>query len=195
MNLFFDIETVLDTTVPEELLVKAREKNEKQFDFLPEYHKILCISVGYIDGNNEKKIKTLTWDEVDIISDFQSMVKANTLIWFNISWFDIPFIVKRGLKYGLMVPSGLKTFGKKPWDMLNIVDLYQVYKMTGYNSASMDAVCKFLDIQSSKDEWIDGSLVQSFHDQWRDQEIYDYCERDVSATIDIYDKFKLLNFI
>lgn len=194
MNLFIDIETIQDTTIPQDEIDRLKEERKDQYNFLAEYHSILCISIGYTD-NWEKKIKTLSWDEESMIKVFYDMVKTNILVGFNIIWFDIPFIVKRGLHYGIPVPNSLKMYGRKPWEVNNLIDLYQVYKINSYNSASMDTVCKFLWLQSSKEEWIDGSMVQWLHNQWRDQEIYNYCERDVSSTIDIYEKFKSLNFI
>ncbi len=78
--------------------------------------------------------------------------------------------------------------------MENFIDLYEVYKHTGYKSGSLDLVCNFLSIPTPKDG-IDGSQVQQFHDDGRDDEIRDYCKRDVEATILVYEKFKSLNLM
>ena len=78
--------------------------------------------------------------------------------------------------------------------MVYITDLYAEYKHMWFNSASLDTVCHLLWIESSKD-WIDGSQVQQFHDDWRDQEIIEYCKKDVEATAKVFEYFKQYNFI
>jgi predicted PolB exonuclease-like 3'-5' exonuclease len=60
--------------------------------------------------------------------------------------------------------------------------------------ASLDIVCQHLWIVTPKN-WIDGSQVQAFFNEWRGEEIKRYCEEDVRATMDLYCKFKELNFI
>jgi len=195
MNLFIDIETIQDESMTQEQIDEARELRKEQYDFLPEYHRILCISAWYINENWESVITVLTWSEKTMIEEFYKMVKTNTIVGFNITGFDIPFIVKRWLYHWIRVPNALKTFWKKPWEMTDIIDLYTTYKMTSYNSGSLDTVCKFLWVKSSKDEWIDWSMVQWLHNQWMDNEIYEYCKRDVRATIDVYKRLVELNFI
>jgi predicted PolB exonuclease-like 3'-5' exonuclease len=123
------------------------------------------------------------------------LVPGNTLIWFNIKGFDLPFIIKRGLKYGIPVPPALQTFGKKPREFENMIDLYDVYRLMGRSSAGLGAVCTFLGLQSPKDEGIDWSQVQAYYDAGKSQDIIDYCIRDVHATIDVYHKFRELNVV
>lgn len=195
MQIFIDIETIQDPDIKQDIIDKLKEDRWEQYNFLAEYHKILCIGVGYVDKDYTKNFKILKWDEKNIIEDFYQIIKWHTIIWFNISWFDIPFIIKRGMKYWISVPSQLKVYWKKPWEITWIIDLYTVYKHTSYNSGSLDTVAKFLWLESSKTEWIDWSMVQSLHDNNKDQDIYDYCQRDISCTIDVYNKFLQLNLI
>ena len=56
-------------------------------------------------------------------------------------------------------------------------------------------ICNFLGFISPKDEWINGSLVQQYFDEGREEEICKYCERDVVATIQVYQYFKDYNLI
>jgi len=79
--------------------------------------------------------------------------------------------------------------------MENIIDLYDIYKVMWYGSATLDVICNFLWITSPKDGWIDGSQVQEFYDNWKQKEILKYCERDVEATIKVYNYFKEYNLI
>lgn len=193
--LFFDIETVLDDHITDDFTIDSlREKHWENFDFMPEFHKILTICIGKIDLDGSIVTRSIDGTEIEIIWQFLDMIRSNVLCWFNIKWFDIPFIVKRALHHGFVIPGSLKLFGKKPWDMENMLDLYEVYKHTGYKSGSLDTICKFLSIPTPK-QWIDGSQVQKFHDEWKDGEIVTYCMNDVEATIRVYEKFKALNLI
>ncbi|USN57596.1 MAG: ribonuclease H-like domain-containing protein [Candidatus Peribacteria bacterium] len=106
--------------------------------------------------------------------------------------FDLPFIIKRAIHHGMHIPTELKTWGKKPREIDNIIDLYDVYKLMGYQSAGLGPVCEFLGLKSPKDHDIDGSQVQAYYDAGKTQDIIDYCIRDVHATIDVYKKFKSL---
>lgn len=193
--LFFDIETVLDDHITDDFTIHAlREKYWENFDFMPEFHKVLTICVGKINLDGSIVTRSIDGTEIEIIWEFLEMIKSNVLCWFNIKWFDIPFIVKRSLKHWFVIPGSLKLFGKKPWDMENMLDLYEVYKHTGYKSWSLDTICKFLSIPTPK-QWIDGSQVQKLHDEWKDSEIITYCLHDVEATIRVYEKFKSHNLI
>jgi len=163
---------------------------------MPEYNKILCISAWYINNNDEIVIKTFSWDEKTTIQEFFNAIEKNNISWYNIKWFDIPFIIKRALNHQIAIPNSLKFFWKKPWELEHIIDLLEVYKNWVFNSfSSLDLVCNFLWITSPKDKGIDWSQVQEFYDLWKEKEIIEYCERDVKATIEVYNYFKLYNLI
>lgn len=214
MMIFFDIETVIDSQkvyeffseddkekelefewykLPNIWLDRIQDKYEN-FDFMPEFHKILTIWCGTIKEDWSKYLKSLEWDEKKMIEEFFILTNKNWICWFNIKWFDIPFIVKMALYLWIPIPNHLKLFWKKHWNMENIIDLYSEYKHMWFKSWSLDCICKFLWIPTPKN-WIDWSMVQRFHDEWKDQMIIDYCLADVSATIDVYTRFKDMNFI
>lgn len=218
--LFFDIETILDpqrvwealdcntfeydssTILSNETVAIMKEKFWDNFDFMPEFHSILTICVGKIEADWNIVTKNLAGTEKEMIEQFFALTEytdwkkilPNILCGFNIKSFDIPFIVKRWLFHWVRVPEYIKVFGKKPWDMENIKDLYDIYKHTWFKSCSLDTLCKFLSIPTPK-QWIDGSQVQKFHDEWRDQEIVTYCMNDVEATIRVHQRFSELNLI
>lgn len=201
-TLFFDIETVIDESINQHTLDTMKEKIWENFDFMPEFHKILTICVWKLNPVWEIEIKALDGTEKEMIEkffamtsfvhDFQTIIPI--LCWYNIKSFDIPFIVKRALLHGVPIPSTVKLHGKKPWDMTNILDLYDEYKHMWYKACSLDTLCKFLSIPTPKDG-IDGSQVQEYHNEWKDDEIIEYCKRDVEATILIHKRFSELNFI
>jgi len=199
-TLFFDIETISifwkdhrESTEQPNLHADLRQKHWDRFDFMPEFNKILTICC-WVYKEDEVYINNLEWSEEDMIKKFFELSAWKELVWFNIKGFDLPFIVKRALHHKIAIPNHLRMYWKKVWDMVYITDLYAEYKHMWFNSASLDVVCQFLWIESSKD-WIDGSQVQRFHDEWRDSEIIEYCKRDVAATIKVFEYFKEYNFI
>lgn len=191
MIIFFDIETIPERS---ESTTHLEEKYADKINFMPEFNKVFTIAVGYRDADGSKAIKSIEWEEPAMISEFFCMIKSNTLCGFNIKGFDIPFLVKRALHYNIAIPESLRMFGKKPWEMTNVIDLYEVYKHSGSQSGSLDLVCNHLNIESSKDG-IDGSMVAQAVEEGRGQEVIEYCKEDVRATMDVYYKFRDINFI
>jgi len=173
------------------------EKYQDKLNFMPEYNKILCISCWYIHNDTWEIItKSISWAEEDVINKFFEFIGWRQISGWNILWFDIPFIIKRALYYKIKIPESLKFYWRKPWDMTHIIDLKDIYKNWVYWAfCSLDLACKFLWITSPKDKWIDWSQVQEFYDNWKEKEIIEYCERDVKATIEVYNYFKEFNLI
>lgn len=200
MNIiFFDIETISIFTKEEREQKEFSFLQEKYWDklnFMPEFNKILCISIWFKTTNWWVVSRSYSWDEKEIIEKFFEAIKWRNICWFNIKGFDNPFIIKRALKYWIEIPGALKMFWKKPWEMDHIIDLQEVYKSGVFSSYSnLDLVCTYLWITSPKNGWIDGSQVQEFYDKWKEKDIILYCERDVRATINVYDYFKEFNLI
>lgn len=199
IKLFFDIETIEDTFVSQELRDKAKEKYWDDYNFLPEFHRIFCISCGYRNMWLPEQIKLKSFSlvsswEGEMIKEFYELIEWCHLWWFNIKNFDIPFIIKRWLKLWIPVPNSLRSFWKKPWEFDNIIDLYEIYRFMGRTSANLENVCLMLWIPTPKDG-IDWSQVQEYFDQEKLNEIVSYCERDVEASVLVYEKFKELNVV
>lgn len=221
MIIFFDIETISEFSLKSRNLggstlielnenieiyntykdyQSLQEKYGEGLNFMPEYNKILTIVVG-VKTNEGIQIKNLDGSEQDQIKKFFEIVEkdynktAPILCGHNIKNFDLPFIIKRALKYGIKIPQRLKAHGKKPREMENILDLFEVYKYLSFSGkGSLDLICNFLDIPTPK-QGIDGSQVQKYFDDWKESEILEYCKRDVEATMKVYDKFLELNLI
>ena len=192
MIIFLDIETIQETKFFQPSDV---ERYGDKMKFMPEFTKILTICVGK-DDKDWIIVDNLKWTEREQIETFFEMIWKNKLCWFNIKGFDIPFIVKRALKLRIKIPSALKVDGKKPREITNIIDLQEVYRVWVFGaSGNLDLVCKHLWITSPKDDGIDGSKVQEYHDAGKDDEIIEYCKRDVQATIDLYKYFKEFNLM
>lgn len=190
--MFFDIECIPQWEFTE----KDKEKYEDKINFMPEFNKIFCISIWEIVDDTQDiknyKLTTLEWDEKQIIENFFKYSQLRTLIGYNIKGFDLPFIIKRALYLGIKIPWNLRIFGKKPWEIWNIVDLAEAarYELKFWGSMiSLDLLCKSMGIVSPKEEWIDGGMVAWLVADWKGIDVIKYCERDVEATMDLYMRF------
>lgn len=143
-NLYFDIETVreLHGGQNEEILVA---KYDRDFNFMPEFNKILTITVGMrVKDNPEPYVKNLAGDEAEQIREFFKITEKYTVCGWNIKGFDLPFICRRALKHGIPLPAHFKMHGKKPWEIDNVLDLKDAYRHLGARAASLGDVCDFL---------------------------------------------------
>lgn len=196
MIIFLDIETIKDINNFNNFnLEKIKSKYWDKLDFSPELNKIITITLG-TETKEGIVLKNLKWDEKEQIEAFFTAIEWNTICWFNIKSFDLPFIIKRALFHKIKIPNCLKFFGKKPRELEHIIDLLEVYKNNVYWSIwNLDLICNFLWITSPKDDNIDWWQVQRYFEEWKIDEILAYCKRDVKATIDIYRYFKEFNLI
>jgi len=195
MIIFFDIETIKDDSLKN--FDKMQEKFWDKINFMPEFNKILCISVWRIEKWNAigSVVKSLEWGEREQLIEFAKICKWNTLCGHNILWFDIPFIIKRMAKHKITIPNELKVFWKKPWE-INHIDTLKVWQCwVFWTFWSMDLICIYLWLMNPKEQWIDWSQVQEFHDEWKDDEIREYCNRDTQSVINLYNYFKEYNLI
>lgn len=191
MIIFFDIETVAASSYSE----KDIEKYGERIHFMPEFNKIVSIAVGY-EKAGKVTVKALKWTEKEMIKLFFSGVKWHKICGFNIKNFDIPFVLKRAIHHKIKIPNDLKVYGKKPWDMDNIIDLFEIYKCNIFGSyGNLELVSNFLWISNPKEAGIDGSAVQQFFDDGKIDEINEYCVRDVAANMEIYKYFTTYNMI
>lgn len=220
--LFLDIETVPGTQSFTELSPAIQalwEKKSKSFrdtvqtadevyeraGIYAEFGKIICISVGIIKvkefsfirlksffGDDEKELLT---DFIDLVSKFCKMHKDATLCAHNGREFDFPFIARRMIINGLVIPEILDNAGKKPWDV-KLLDTMDLWKFGDYkNFTSLDLLTTILGIPTPKDD-IDGSMVAGIYYNEKDIErIARYCEKDVLAIAQVLLRFMNLPFI
>jgi len=162
----------------------------------PSFSKILCISY-ILDSDGELEGGTLCGeDEKTILNDFNNLLLGDIdiIVGHNILQFDIPFIIRRmlvnGIKYKKM-SSYLQVLGKKPWDLDFIYDLKQKLTFTSnFGSVitpSLEQACYEANIDTPKSNIINGNSLVPFIKGGGDiTEIYEYCQRDVYATYELY---------
>jgi len=214
--LFLDIETV-PAVSSHELMEPAMQtlwdKKSKQFrspdqtaedvferaGIYSEFGKIICISVGLIKEKNPFSFRLKSFysdDEKLLLSDFSAMLskfsKTNRealLCAHNGKEFDFPYIARRMIINGIIIPEILDNAGKKPWE-IKLLDTMDLWKFGDYkNYTSLDLLTSILNIPTPKDD-IDGSMVAGIYYKENDLDrIVRYCEKDVLAIAQVLLRF------
>jgi DNA polymerase elongation subunit (family B) len=208
--LFLDIETVpayaeyADVPSAFQKLwdLKARYiKKEKESDgpaelyrnagIYAEFGRIICISAGFLRGN-DFRIKSFSGhDEKQLLEEFSVLVvkhfnkKDSLLCAHNGKEFDFPFIGRRMLVHGLPVPAILDLAGKKPWEV-KLLDTMELWKFGDFKSyTSLSLLSAVFDIPTPKDD-IDGSMVYNvYYKEKNMMRIVKYCQKDVLTVAQI----------
>ena len=160
-----------------------------------EFGKIVCVSCGVIQGNDEqRKIVLKSFygdDEKKLLIEFIDMLnkwatgEAKFLCAHNGKEFDFPYLCRRMIINGLSIPSLLNISGKKPWEV-NHYDTLELWKFGDYKSfTSLNLLAHVLGVPTPKDD-IDGSMVWEVY--WKEknlERIVTYCQKDVVTVAQI----------
>jgi len=184
---------------PEDSQLSLDEIFIKRAALVPEFAKIVCVSVAFVTDKNEVKTQTFSGDdEKQLLKDCQKLLdRCGKLDFFlcghNLKNFDIPMLAKRMIINGLMPPSILPSYDTKPWE-IKAIDTKEIWQYGAYTSiGSLDLLCSTMDIPTPKDGEVTGDKVHSaYWDENKLKEITEYCERDVKVLIDIIKKLKKL---
>jgi len=160
--------------------IKQDLSNEEYYlryaPYYPEYSKIVCATCAVVAfnsetgklkkdmkrvlNNKEKVVLEQFFDLLYVLSSDGSMSNPKdfkTLGGFNITFNDIPLLIKRFFKYSEEfkedkgVPLILKnTLDLKPWDD-GVVDLAHVWNFKGRNVYSLELIADFLGIKKPVD--------------------------------------------
>jgi DNA polymerase elongation subunit (family B) len=214
--LFLDIETVPAASSYEHLdpaMQSLWDKKSKLFrspdqssgevyeraGIYSEFGKIICISVGLIKEKNPLSFRLKSFygdDEKSLLSEFSAMLskfsktnKEALLCAHNGKEFDYPYIARRMVIKGLIIPEILDNAGKKPWE-IKLLDTMDLWKFGDYkNYTSLDLLTSILGIPTPKDD-IDGSMVAGiFYGEKDIERIVRYCEKDVVAIAQVLLRF------
>lgn len=213
--LFLDIETVPQhadyENVPAEwkelwakkaeILLRNREDETVESIYnragiYAEFGKVVCISCGVMQGSgNDKKLllKSFAGDNEQIVlHEFAEMIRKwsgnepKYLCAHNGKEFDFPFLCRRMIINGLVIPAVLNSSGKKPWEA-NHLDTMELWKFGDFKSyTSLNLLAAALGIPTPKDD-IDGSMVWEVY--WKEknlERITTYCQKDVITVTQVY---------
>jgi hypothetical protein len=183
----------------ESLSQQMNEVFKKRAALVPEFSKIICVSMAFVLDNGEVKKQTFSGDnEKEILTQVQKLlVRCGNLDFFlcghNLKNFDIPMLAKRMIINNLLPPSILPSYDTKPWEV-KAIDTKEIWQYGSYTSiGSLDLLCTCLGIDSPKDGEITGDKVhKSYWDDNKLTQIAQYCEKDVKVLVDIIKKLKEL---
>jgi uncharacterized protein YprB with RNaseH-like and TPR domain len=163
-----------------------------------EFGKIVCISCGVVTPEHKIRIKSFASDnEKELLEGFKTLLNASystsdkILCAHNGKEFDFPYIARRMLINGIMLPDILQIAGKKPWEIRHI-DTLELWKFGDYkNYTSLALLTKVFNIPTPKDD-ISGEDVHKVY--WEEKDlirIVKYCQKDVIAIIQLFQKYRV----
>ncbi|MCJ7447512.1 MAG: 3'-5' exonuclease [Bacteroidales bacterium] len=214
--LFIDIETVpagssfntLDPAIQVLWEKKSRmfrtpeqsaEDSYERAGIYAEFGKIICISVGFIKEKNPFGFRLKSFygdDEKSLLNEFSGLLlkfskpgRDAVLCAHNGKEFDYPYIARRMIVNGLVLPGILDNAGKKPWE-IKLLDTMDLWKFGDFkNYTSLELLTSILGIPSPKDD-LDGSMIAGVYYGEKDlARIVRYCEKDVLAVAQVLLRF------
>lgn len=166
-----------------------------------EFGKIVCISVGFAkaSGNKVESLRIKSFfdhDEKKLLADFFALLDShfNTnkhmLCGHNGKEFDFPYIARRGLINGLKLPQLLDIAGKKPWEVQHL-DTMELWKFGDFkNYTSLSLLAHVFGIPTPKDDISGADVGRVYWEEGDIERIARYCEKDVVATIQLFQRFR-----
>jgi len=184
---------------PEDTGLTKDEIFTKRSALVPEFAKIVCVSVAFVLENGETKKQSFVGDdEKKLLKEVRTLLDRCEKLGFylcghNLKNFDIPMLAKRMIINGIRPSKILPSYDTKPWE-IKAIDTKEIWQYGSYTSiGSLDLLCSCLNIPTPKDGEITGANVHSAY--WEEQkikEISEYCEKDVDVLVDAIMKLKSL---
>lgn len=184
---------------PEDSQLSLDEIFAKRTALVPEFAKIVCVSMAFVLDNGEVKKQTFSGDdEQKLLLEVRDLLNRCSKLDFylcghNLKNFDIPMLAKRMIINGVMPSKILPSYDTKPWE-IKAIDTKEIWQYGAYTAiGSLDLMCACLDIPTPKDGEVNGGMVhEAYWSHNRLKEISDYCERDVDVLVDAIMKLKSL---
>ena len=150
---------------PEELGNSKEDIFVNRAALVPEFCKIVCVSVGFVDPKGDKKTQSFfNSDESQLLKDVRDLLKRIDKLGFvlcghNIKNFDIPVLAKRMLINGILPSAILPSYDTKPWE-IKAIDTKEVWQYGQFGAiSSLELMCISLGIESSKNMEVTGNKV------------------------------------
>jgi hypothetical protein len=182
---------------PEDNDLSKDEVFKKRSALVPEFAKIVCVSMAFVMENGEVKKQTFSGDdEKELLTQVRTLLdRCHKLDFYlcghNLKNFDIPMLAKRMIINGILPSKLLPSYDTKPWEV-KAIDTKEIWQYGSYTAiGSLDLVCSTMGIQTPKDGEVTGDKVH--HAYWVGQkltQIAEYCEKDVDVLIQFIKKLK-----
>jgi len=184
---------------PEDNGLSIEEVFKKRSALVPEFAKIVCVSMAFVMDNGEVKKQTFSGDDEKVLlTQVRSLLdRCHKLDFYlcghNLKNFDIPMLAKRMIINGILPSKLLPSYDTKPWEV-KAIDTKEIWQYGSYTSiGSLDLVCSTMGIPTPKDGEITGDKVH--HAYWVEQklpQIAEYCEKDVDVLVKFIKQLKNL---
>jgi predicted PolB exonuclease-like 3'-5' exonuclease len=184
---------------PEDHNLTKDDVFKKRSALVPEFAKIVCVSMAFVMDNGEVKKQTFSGeDEKELLLQVRNLLdRCHKLDFYlcghNLKNFDIPMLAKRMIINGILPSKLLPSYDTKPWEV-KAIDTKEIWQYGAYTSiGSLDLVCSTMGIDTPKDGEVTGDKVH--HAYWVEQklqQISEYCEKDVDVLIQFIKKLKEL---
>ena len=184
---------------PEDVDLTKDDVFKKRAALVPEFAKIVCVSMAFVMDNGEVKKQSFSGDdEKTLLKEVRKLLDRCDGLGFylcghNLKNFDIPMLAKRMIINGIRPSKILPSYDTKPWE-IKAIDTKEIWQYGAYTSiGSLDLMCSCLEIPTPKDGEVTGDKVHSAY--WEEQkikEIVEYCEKDVEVLIQAIMKLKSL---
>jgi len=188
-----------DNTIGKSEIELKNEVFKKRAALVPEFAKIVCVSMAFVMDNGEIKKQTFSGDdEKELLIQVRNLLDRCQKLDFylcghNLKNFDIPMMAKRMIINGIMPSKLLPSYDTKPWEV-KAIDTKEIWQYGAYTAiGSLDLVCSTMGIPTPKDGEVTGDKVH--HAYWVEQklpQISEYCEKDVNVLIEFIKKLKEL---
>lgn len=170
---------------------------EKKAALYVEYGKIVSICVGNFDSAFGMNIAALSDENEEALlrkfagylEKYYAKYPDMILCGHNVKEFDIPFIIKRMIKYKIKIPAVLMNYlAAKTWEQ-KATDTQYDWRMAGNRFMNLDTIAEFLEIPSSKEGEINGENLGEYYWNHSDpidvklQKINTYCKADVRVLM------------
>jgi predicted PolB exonuclease-like 3'-5' exonuclease len=182
---------------PEDNGLSIEEVFKKRSSLVPEFAKIVCVSMAFVMDNGEVKKQTFSGDDEKVLlTQVRSLLdRCHKLDFYlcghNLKNFDIPMLAKRMIINGILPSKLLPSYDTKPWEV-KAIDTKEIWQYGSYTSiGSLDLVCSTIGIPTPKDGEITGDKVH--HAYWVEQklpQIAEYCEKDVDVLVEFIKQLK-----
>ena len=176
---------------PEDERMSGGELYKKYSGLLPEFGRVVCVSAGFINGGERKIQSFYKGSEMEILKEvtklFNKVHKLNfSLCGHNIKTFDLPYLGKRMLINKVKPSAIMPSYDTKPWE-IKAVDTKELWNFGSYKGLSaLHLICGVLGLETPKGGKVVGSNIhKSYYVDNNISEIKEYCEKDVSALMDI----------
>ena len=177
---------------PEDSTLSKDDVFKKRAALVPEFSKIVCVSVAFVLDNGETKKQSFYGeDEKTLLKEVRVLLDRCEKLGFylcghNLKNFDIPMLAKRMIINGIRPSKILPSYDTKPWE-IKAIDTKEIWQYGQFGAiSSLELMCVSLGIESPKNMEVTGNKVHNaFWNENKNQEIQDYCEKDVEVLIKV----------